>query len=53
MFIKPSTVKEKICAHCLLKDTCGDLRGLCIWSFYTLITSVIVGLSYFLITMKL
>jgi len=50
---KASTVKEKICAHCILKETCGDLPGLCMLLYYVLIAVVIVGLSYLLITMKL
>ena len=50
---KASTFKEKICAHCMLKETCGDLPGLCMLLYYALIASVIVGLSYLLITMKL
>ena len=50
---KSSTVKEKICTHCMLKETCGDLPGLCMLLYYFLIALVVVGLSYFLITMKL
>jgi len=50
---KTSTVKEKICAHCMLKKTCGDLPGLCMLLYYVLIAVVIVGLSYMFITMKL
>jgi len=50
---KASTVKEMICARCLMKDTCGDLPGLCMLVYYALIALVVVGLSYFLITMKL
>jgi len=50
---KASTIKEKICAHCILKETCGDLPGLCMLFYYVLIASVIIGLSYLLITMKL
>lgn len=51
--LKTLTIKEKICAHCMLKETCGDLPGLCMLLYYALIAVVIVGLSYFLITMKL
>ena len=50
---KDLTVKEKICARCMLKGTCGDLPGLCMLFYYGLIASVIIGLSYLLITMKL
>jgi len=50
---KNSTLKEKICSRCALKDTCGDLPGLCMLLYYALIAAVIIGLAYFLITMKL
>ena len=50
---KTSTVKKKICAHCVLKDTCGDLPGLCMMFYYALIALVIAGLTYLFITMKL
>lgn len=50
---KPSTLKQKICDHCVFKDSCGDLPGLCILLFYVLIATVVVGLGYMLITMKL
>jgi hypothetical protein len=50
---KPSSMKQKICDHCVFKDSCGDLPGLCILLFYTAIAAVVVGLAYMLITMKL
>jgi hypothetical protein len=53
MNIKAPKLKEKICANCALKETCGDLPGLCILIYYALIALVVVGLAYFLITMTL
>jgi hypothetical protein len=53
LLIKPSTVKQTICDHCVLKDSCGDLPGLCILLFYVLIAVVVAGLGYMLVTMKL
>jgi hypothetical protein len=50
---KASTTKEKICAHCMFKKTCGDLPGLCMLLHYGLIALVIVVLAYLLITMSL
>ena len=50
---KPSTMKQKRCDHCVFKDSCGDLPGLCILLFYVLIAAVVAGLAYMLITMKL
>lgn len=47
------STKKKICASCMFKDTCGDLPGFCMLLPYGLIASVIIMLSYFLLTMDL
>ena len=46
-------MKKKACDKCKLKETCGDLPGLCMLVPYTLIISVIIMLFYFLLTMDL
>ena len=46
-------IKKKACEKCKLKDTCGDLPGLCMHVPYTLIISVIIMLTYFLFIMDL
>lgn len=46
-------IKKKACDNCKLKETCGDLPGLCMFVPYALIISVIVMLSYFLVIMDL
>ena len=50
---KISTAKEKICAHCMFKKTCGDLPGLCLLLHYGLYALVVAILAYLLITMDL
>ena len=51
--IVKNVVKEKICGSCGLKETCGDTPGLCMMASYAQIASVVVMLSYFLVTMNL
>ncbi len=50
---KTSSIKEKICANCMLKTTCGDVRGLCMLLHYGVIASIVVVLLYLLLTMNL
>lgn len=51
--ITRTAIKKKVCANCKLKETCGDLPGFCMLLPYALIASVIIMLSYFLVTMDL
>lgn len=48
-----SSVKNKICSKCKLKQSCGDVPGLCMALNYGVITSVMIMLTYFLVTMDL
>lgn len=51
--IATKTIKQKVCNSCKLKKTCGDLPGLCMLLSYAQIVTVVIMLSYFLITMDL
>ena len=51
--IVKNVVKEKLCGSCGLKETCGDTPGLCMMASYAQIATVVVMLSYFLVTMNL
>jgi len=50
---KISATKEKICATCKFKKSCGDLPGFCLLIYYGLIALVVFVLAYLLITMEL
>jgi hypothetical protein len=47
------SMKQKICASCALKNTCGDLPGFCMLVPYAMIAMVVIMLTYFLVTMDL
>lgn len=47
------TTKDRICATCKLKKTCGDVPGLCVLLHYSLIAFIVFGLLYMLVTMTL
>jgi hypothetical protein len=45
--------KQKYCASCKLRETCGEVPGLCVLLHYSLIALVVFGLLYLLMTMTL
>jgi len=48
--MKSSKIKEKVCETCGLKESCGDLPGICLVFQYIPIILVIIMLLYLLVT---
>lgn len=47
------SIKQKVCAKCALHKTCGEVPGLCMFLPFSVLGSVIVMLTYFMLTMDL
>lgn len=52
MIVK-NAIRHKVCNSCALENTCGDLPGICMLVNYAQLASVVVMLTYFLLTMDL